>query len=394
MPPLRCLSTFTGLGGMDLGLEAAGFENVACIEWDEIARRSLKANRGDRWNLLPIGDIEAVAASVGPRDLGLAVGELDLLSGAPPCQPYSKAAQWVAGARQGLTDRRGQYLDDYLRLLGKFMPKVAVLENVRGFVTGRTSALSHITGVLKSLEAAAGVNYSVEHRLLDAAEQGVPQHRVRAIVLLTRVDAQVTWPRASSPRCAWDAIGTEDFDEPAPACLGKWAGLLPSIPEGENYLWHTNRGGGERLFGYRTRYWSFLLKLAKNAPSWTLPAQPGPATGPFHWENRPLRVQEMLRLQSFPPDWIVEGTSRADKVRQIGNATPPLLAEALGLCIAAHIRGEIVPRPPSRMVIPAQRPVPSPEKPAPVPAQYLNLVAAYPDHPGHGKGPGAASPPA
>ena len=92
---------------------------------------------------------------------------------------------------------------------------------------------------------------------------------------------------------------------PPPKAAGKWAGLLPTIPEGENYLFHTRLGGGRPLFGYRTRYWSFLLKLAKDEPSWTLQAHPGPATGPFHWANRPLTVQEMLRLQSSqqPGEW-------------------------------------------------------------------------------------------
>ena len=113
-PALTCLSTFTGLGGLDLGLEAAGFRHVASVEWDECARRSIKANRGDRWNLLAEGDIQAVAASLLPADLGLELGELDLLAGAPPCQPYSKAGQWVVGARQGLGDRRAQYLDDFM----------------------------------------------------------------------------------------------------------------------------------------------------------------------------------------------------------------------------------------------------------------------------------------
>lgn len=390
---LTCLSTFTGLGGMDLGLEAAGFKNVGCVEWDEAARRSLKANRGDKWNLLPMGDIQSVAGSLQPRDLGMAVGDLALLSGAPPCQPYSKAAEWVAGGRQGLGDRRGQYLDDYLRLLATFMPKVALLENVRGFLSGRTSALQHISGSLDELERLTGIRYRVEHRVLDAADHGVAQHRARAIVVLTRLDFPLTWPDLAPTRTAWDAIGREEFNETPPKAVGKWAELLPSIPEGKNYLWHTDRGGGERLFGYRTRYWSFLLKLTKDAPSWTLPAQPGPATGPFHWENRPLRLQEMLCLQSFPIDWVVEGNGRTEKVKQIGNATPPLLAEAIGLSIAAHIRNDPEPPAPSRLVIERRLPVPAPASPKRVPSKYLELVGDHPAHPGQGLGPGAAAGP-
>lgn len=385
---LTCFSTFTGLGGLDLGLEEAGFEHVGCVEWDEMARRSIKANRGDRWNLLPLGDIKDVAESTTASDIGLEPGELDLLCGGPPCQPYSKAAQWARGTRQGLADPRGQYLDDFLTLLGVFLPKVALIENVRGFVTGRTSALPRLIEALQDIAARTGATYRIDHQILDAADYGVAQHRARAIVVLSRLDEPLQWPVHLSATTTWDAIGSVDFDEPAPKSVGKWADLLPSIPEGANYLWHTNRGGGVGLFGYRTRYWSFLLKLAKDRPSWTLPAQPGPATGPFHWENRPLRVQEMLRLQSFPLDWIVEGT-RVDKVRQIGNATPPLLAEALGLCIGAHILREDSPPEPVRLRIGSRRPIPPPSSTRAVPSKYLDLVGDYPDHPGHGKGPGA-----
>ncbi|MGH8069990.1 MAG: DNA cytosine methyltransferase, partial [Candidatus Entotheonellia bacterium] len=97
---------------------------------------------------------------------------------------------------------------------------------------------------------------------------------------------------------AWDAIGDLDKED-WPLELevtGKWAALLRSIPEGKNYLWHTPRGGGEPLFGWRTRYWSFLLKLSKRHPSWTIQAEPGPATGPFHWRNRMLSIEELARV--------------------------------------------------------------------------------------------------
>ena len=99
--------------------------------------------------------------------------------------------------------------------------------------------------------------------------------------------------------------------------------MLRSIPEGANYLYHTPKGAGERVFGYRRRYWSFLLKLAKDRPSWTIPAQPAQNAGPFHWDNRRLSEKEMLRLQSSPSKWHLAG-GREERVRQIGNATPPL----------------------------------------------------------------------
>src|SRR5206468_6143085 len=125
---------------------------------------------------------------------------------------------------------------------------------------------------------------------------------------------------------AWDAIGdfSQDSNDPDLAISGKWADLLPTIPEGKNYLWHTPRGGGEPLFGWRTRYWNFLLKLAKDQPSWTIQAQPGPAVGPFHWKSRRLSTRELCRLQTFPDDVVIVG-DRMSLHRQVGNAVPSLL---------------------------------------------------------------------
>lgn len=384
---LTCLSTFSGLGGMDLGLEAAGFRHVGCIEWDECARRSLKANRGDRWTLLEPGDIEVIAAALAPADVGLEVGELDLLVGAPPCQPYSKAAQWSATSRRGLDDRRGQYLDDLLILAEHFLPKVILLENVRGFVRGATSTLDHIQVQLDEIAEVHGVHYVLDHRVIDAADVGAPQYRSRAIVIASRVGSELPWPDTVEPTTAWDAIGSlKQSDDELPEPKGKWAELLPSIPEGENYLWHTDRGGGEPLFGWRTRYWSFLLKLAKDRPSWTLPAQPGPATGPFHWDNRPLSVPELLRLQTFPANWTVEGSARTDHVRQIGNATPPLLAEVLGRCVVEHITGE-APGEPLVTAIERSDTIPPAQRIQPIADKYRHRVGAHADHPGPGLGP-------
>lgn len=322
------LSAFTGLGGLDLGLEAAGYRSVGCIEVNDTARRSLKANRPE-WPILDPGDVQVVAQTLRPRHLGLAPGELSLLSGAPPCQPYSKAAMWSLTAWNGLDDDRATPLHSFLNLADHFLPEAVLLENVPGFVKGRHSALSVIDHALNEINRRNGTSYKLHHEILQADHYGVPQRRQRAILIALRDGSAPPWPtptHADPPCRAWDALHDLDDTSPAPRMTGKWADLLPSIPEGWNYLWHTNRGRGQPLFGYRTRYWSFLLKLAKAEPAWTVPAQPGPANGPFHWDNRPLRTSEMLRLQTFPAAWVVEG-ARRDQVVQVGNATPPLLGE-------------------------------------------------------------------
>ena len=161
--------------------------------------------------------------------------------------------------------------------------------------------------------------------------------------------------------------------------------MLPSIPEGENYLWHSNVGKGEEIFGNRTRFWCFLLKLAKDQPSWTLAASPGPATGPFHWDNRPLAPLEAKRIQTFPRNWELLG-SRRDQIRLVGNATPPLLGERLGRALMRHL-GRNVETSSYKMAIPkANRPIPKPHH-TDVPEKYFHLIGRKKCHPGTGLGP-------
>lgn len=166
---------------------------------------------------------------------------------------------------------------------------------------------------------------------------------------------------------------------------GKWADLLPTIPPGQNYLWHTDRGGGEPLFGWRRRYWSFLLKLAADQPSWTIQAQPGPATGPFHWDNRRLTTREMARLQTFPDDVQITG-SLADAQRQLGNAVPSLLAEILAREIAHQLLGQKVPKPPRLAIAKAACTPPASQSTTAVPSKYLTLRGVHSAHPGIGLG--------
>jgi len=392
---MTVLSAFSGLGGLDLGLEASGFSHVGCIEHDEWARRSLKANRGDEWPLLDPGDISILAPRMQPSTVGLKRRDLGLLAGGPPCQPFSKAAQWSAAARVGLDDVRSHCLLDFLDLVRLFLPRALLIENVSGFVQGEVSALGLIEDCLGTINRSQGTHYVLQKLVVDAADFGVPQRRRRALLVALRDGEVFQWPKPTHPEdptTAWDAIGNLQLEEDElPKPVGKWAALLPSIPEGQNYLWHTDRGGGEPIFGYRTRYWSFLLKLKKNQPSWTLPAQPGPSTGPFHWDNRPLAIRELLRLQSFPAHWVVEGDFRS-QVRQVGNATPPLLAEVVGRALATQLFGERYKGLRLKHRINRADHIPAARARRAVPDSFLDLVGDHPAHPGSGMGPKPRSP--
>lgn len=390
---LTFLSTFSGLGGLDLGLSAAGFEGVGCIESDPVARATHAANISGS-NFIPPHDVIEVARRLKPSDLGLRKGELFALAGGPPCQPFSKAAQWSQTAMKGLSDPRSACLASFVDLIANFLPHTVLIENVQGFVSGRNSALDHLHHGLEKVNRAAGVRYRLHSEVVDASHYGVPQRRKRAILIACRNGASLKFPApttALNPVTAWEAFRDLPKVTTWPQRPGHWGQLLPSIPEGSNYLWHTRRGGGKELFGYRTRFWSFLLKLSKNAPAWTIPAHPGPYTGPFHWSNRPLTIAELLRLQSFPSSWLVQG-SRIEQVRQIGNATPPLLAEVLGRAVAEQLL-DIRYSAPLSLAIPRYRGrIPAPEPLGDIPMEFESLIRPRDDHPGTGRGPAPIRP--
>jgi DNA (cytosine-5)-methyltransferase 1 len=398
---LTVLSLFTGAGGFDLGLETAGFEPVLCVESDEECRLTLARNRPN-WQLSNPGDLHQLTPRQLLKQAGLKPRQLTLLAGGPPCQPFSKSGYWNTGDALRLHDPRSSTLHGYIDVVEATLPKIILLENVRGLAfAGKNEGLQLIERGLQKINRSHRTAYKPQVITIDASDYGVPQVRERVIVIASVDGRQIDLPNPShgdgpgrSPRLtAWDAIGALDGPQwPSELDLrGRWAQLLPSIPEGQNYLWHTPRNrakGAEPLFGWRTRYWSFLLKLAKAEPSWTIQAVPGPATGPFHWKSRLLSVEEMCRLQTFPRKYAIVGSRRSAQ-RQVGNAVPSAIGELLGLELRRQILGDRVRR--NLRLIPERRiDCPGPEPVARVPRDYLSLRAEHREHPGTGRGPAAA----
>jgi DNA (cytosine-5)-methyltransferase 1 len=406
MPPgttFTALSLYTGAGGLDLGLDAAGFECRAAVEMDPECVATLRANRS--WPVIDRSIHEVTSAEL-LRTAGLVPGEVDVLIGGPPCQPFSKAGYWASGDARRLDDPRADTVAAFLRVLRDTRPRAFLMENVTGLAfKGKDEGLRLIRSTLESINRAIGTGYSASLLVLNAAEHGVPQARQRAFLIGSRdgtpfgsvrathrlpgaaqAELELDGP-AQSCLTAWDALfDLEDDDSPELKLRGKWADLLPSVPEGSNYLHFTDRGGGPPLFGWRRRYWNFMLKLAKNQPSWTLTAQPGPATGPFHWENRRLSARELCRLQTIPDDYRVLGPLSSVQ-RQVGNAVPSALAEILALQMRARLLGDDKAADLSPTLLPQRQiGIPPPEPVMPVAEKYLRLVGSHSPHPGTGKG--------
>lgn len=391
----KVLSLFTGAGGLDYGFEAAGFETAVAVEMNHDCCETLRQNRS--WpvierDILEVRTDEMLEAGSARK------GEVDVLIGGPPCQPFSKAGYWARGDALRLEDPRANTLSAYLRVLEEALPHAFLLENVEGLAyEGKDEGLKLLLEAIESINRRTKSRYRPVVHVMNAAEYGVPQLRTRVIIVGARDGGLFRFPLprfAENPdlarpfryRTAWDAIG--DIHPEGKEDLrvrGKWADLLPSIPEGKNYLFHTERDKGLPLFGWRRRYWSFLLKLAKDLPSWTIQAQPGPAIGPFHWENRRLSTRELCRLQTFPDDVFICG-GRTSIQRQIGNAVPSLLGEVIGREMRHQLLGLPKLSGEARLLPPDRSPAPPPEPTRAVPKRFRVLVGKHEAHPGTGQG--------
>jgi DNA (cytosine-5)-methyltransferase 1 len=393
--PLSAISLYTGVGGLDFGFEAAGFQTRVALEMDSECVRALRANR--TWPVIE-GDVSSISSEEILETAGLRAGEADVLIGGPPCQPFSKSSFWSSGDTARLNDPRAKTIREYLRILEDTLPKAFLMENVEGLgFQKKGEGLSLILSTIAEINERTGADYSTAIAVLNSVDYGVPQSRRRLFIIGSREGRSFQYPLPTHGaaedifathlldpyRTAWDALW-DNRQRSGPPVTGKWSDLLPSIPPGQNYQWHTERGGGLPLFGWRRRYWNFLLKLAPDRPAWTVQAQPGPATGPFHWDNRQLSGEELARLQTFPRDVQIEGSASSVR-RMFGNAVPSLMAEVLAREIAKQLFDKLKGTPLTLRV--ERSPSPPPRcQVADVPVKYHVLIGRHEAHPGTGKG--------
>lgn len=348
---------FAGAGGLDLGLEQGGYSLAFAVEMDAVAVETLNVNRKRYFPRLgPVRPLDIT--SLDPADvllkIGAKPGDIDLLAGGPPCVAFSKSGFHLEYKRAG-RDPRASLLDDYVRFLAGLMPKAFVMENVFGLAY-RNQSRPFFDRLRAGIET---LGYSLRYEVLNAADYGVPQNRQRLFLVGARDGAELQLPARTHwgeherrARPSWAAklkphvTASEAFQglgttpEPSEQVNGKYGHLVPGIPAGGNYLFYTaHEGHPEPLFEWRSRYWTFLLKLSPDRPAPTIQGQPGPYVGPFHWENRRLRVPELKRLHGFPDDYDFAGRRR-DIQLQVGNAVPPPLARVIAGFIKSQLAGD------------------------------------------------------
>ena len=343
-----CVSLFSGCGGLDLGLRDAGFDIKVAVDSDKDCLRTHKFNFPE--TRVIERDILTWTKEEMLSDLRPEGRDIDLLAAGPPCPPFSKSRFWRTDLPRGFADPKG--LDSFgafIRALEATNPRTFILENVRGLTyRGHRDALQYV------LDEAKRLGFQTSWRILNAVEYGAPQLRERCFIIgWQEGDFEFPAPTHRRPNAQEEGnnllpfvtagdvlrdIDTEALADPwGHTAGGRFKHLLEEIPPGENYLYLTaERGHPNPQFKYRSRYWTYLLKLSPDLPSWTIQAKRTNNMGPLHWRNRVLRIPEIKRLQTFPDEFELFGDVNK-KWRQIGNAVPPALARAVGSAVSCTL---------------------------------------------------------
>lgn len=387
------IDLFAGCGGLSEGFYMQDFKSLTHVEIDSDACKTLKT-RMKHYNYSD-NDISVLEKDITSENIvDLITNEVnnncvDLLIGGPPCQSFSTLGR--AKDEKGMVDDPRNFLfERYIDILNNFRPKLFVFENVTGLLTAKIGNKKTIDLILKRL----GKNYKLikdpNQMVLNSCEYGVPQIRKRVILIGVRKDIDINpkeiyrnivkthyTPDASDTakkgRQKFVSVKEAIFDLPKikpgegtkqiKHKIKNWNNFIEKIRTKENNFLndHVSRNHNEKD---RLRYkemsknvWTFKELLEKK-PSlnhekqrvfnnsyvvqfWNKPARTIIAhlykdgnqfIHPDHTQERTITPREAARLQSFPDNFIFEG-SRTQQYKQIGNAVPPLMAEAIAKSI-------------------------------------------------------------
>lgn len=324
MPKPKILSLFSGCGGLDLGFHDQGYETVWANDLNEWAVKTFKKNFGD---VIVHGDIEAIDPYTSD------IPDCDLILGGFPCQDFS-----MIWKRPGLNGERGNLYKSFLRFIDAKRPKAFIAENVKGLLTANNTKAIQI--IIKDFERIAP-GYLVKVQLYNFADYGVPQFRERVLIVGIRVDTGFDFShpapthgagRQHAHVTAGQALeGAESipYNNNHMNLVSKTIERLKLIPEGGNF---TSIPKDHPLY-VKGLISHVYRRIHRNEPAKTIIAAGGGGTWGYHYpEPRALTNRERARLQSYPDNFIFEG-SNTEVRRQIGNSVPPVgvreLAKAL-----------------------------------------------------------------
>ena len=360
------IDLFSGAGGLSIGFTQAGFSLLAANDLEEHAAATYRLNNPNTCFLT--GPLEQISAENLLHASNLTFGELDVLVGGPPCQAFS-----VYNHHRGMHDERSGLFRHYLRIVDGLMPRFVVIENVTGIASIDSGRAFHeIVGGLSDL------GYCVDARILKAEEYGVPQERRRLFILGARDGGTIEWPSpthsqnldgcatnerlkplvtvtdaigdlpslesgngsdemeySSQPRSAYQSLLRLDsdrvFNHFAPRLAAVNLERIPHIPQGGSWrdlpygllpagMKRARRSDHTKRYGRLHPDRQACTILTKCDLHWGAYIHPE--------QDRTITVREAARFQSFPDTFRFQG-NRGEQFRQVGNAVPPLLAQAV-----------------------------------------------------------------
>ena len=347
----KALSLFTGCGGIDIGLERAGFEIIGCVEIEEYACDTLRLNNPQKTIIGPphySGDIREVNLESLRDALGIEMSEIEVLVGGPPCQPFSAASMQRylkvddKYKRKGFKDDNlGTLLWEYLRLIESISPKCFIVENVPDFISGENKQEYELF-----IQRVKSSGYQTNTKVLLTSDFGVPQNRKRAFIVGWKKNLGTDFSYPEKTHFSKPVDGEKKKIGVAQAIYGLDTNCINHI---------TRNHKPESLERYKT------LAVGKREPKGRVdrlnPLMPGKTViaggkqggGRSHlhpFEARTMSPRESARIQTFPDDYIFTG-SIGRQFTQIGNAIPPLIGEILGRQIGRLLFDMEYPLPPS-----------------------------------------------
>ncbi len=356
--PKKFISLFSGCGGLDLGLMHAGFVPLASFELDKHARSThqrMVKTLGHN-NCLHFEDVYAVDTDELRKELDLQKGQLDLLCGGPPCQPFS-----LIGKRQSVLDHRGMLIYRMMEFVQTFMPKAVLIEQVKGILS--SPGIDGVKGsILKDIQRLfVEMGYAFSKKVIRAADYGVPQLRDRLFMVAVRGNEEFIFPTQTNVSYKERILGCISDYKSYVTVKDALTGLGSPVAKGDpeiipNHLDITPDGDRIRINGvpegdYLARQLHLPKSQRKNLDpkkdttkfrrlAWDQPSLTIRCGECFYHpsEDRYLTPRECLRLHSYPDSFVLEGPIRGrsgqvkdlDQHRQVANSVPPLLAEALG----------------------------------------------------------------
>lgn len=345
------ISLFAGAGGLDLGLEQSGWNCLYAVDSDSDSVETLRSNQGRGFAknaILERADVRELSGKDILRKIKRRKGEVPLMAGGPPCQSWSSA-----GRQKGFDDPRGQLFTDFVRLADECGCQMIVFENVRGMLTARGPSDEPGEALRIIRESLWERGYRSEVALLNAADYGVPQRRVRLIIIGYRgtakpsfpvpthqnleVDALAlcqSWNSLSSVLLAPNSLSPKEWIQPSGKMAERLRGLQPGQGAKSAGKKESTRPGG---------HWGYLQGGFVADPR--LPARTVTASSQQDWimlpdgSHRRLCPRECAAIQTFPKGWTFAGKF-ASQYKQIGNAVPPLLAKHLGKILLELVGSE------------------------------------------------------